>query len=174
MECVHISSDDWVWYVCDVLYTVLYVRMRCFVVAGCAVSRSYINVYHDHLRFRVVYIDGRMYVCCSECNVISNECNEPTSCIVQPIGTHGGEVIYFGCVCFRGELGFLNCDDICMCVVNKQFELLEFVFESVMLPCSMMRFFSLLLLCLCPCSHVVIFGLSVRLLWYPMWMRWLI
>ena len=30
-----------------------------------------------------------------------------------------------------GELGFLNCADICMCVVNKQFELLEFVFESV-------------------------------------------
>ena len=25
------------------------------------------------------------------------------------------------------ELGFLNCDDICMCVVNKQFEILEFV-----------------------------------------------
>ena len=22
-------------------------------------------------------------------------------------------------VCFRDELGFLNCDDICMCVVNK-------------------------------------------------------
>ena len=50
---------------------------------------------------------------------------------MQPIGTHGGEVMYFGCVCFRGELRFLNCDDICMCVVNKQFELLEFVFDSV-------------------------------------------
>ena len=32
---------------------------------------------------------------------------------------------------FRGELGLLNCDDACMCVVNKQFELLEFVSESV-------------------------------------------
>ena len=32
---------------------------------------------------------------------------------------------------FRGELGFLNCDDVCMCVVNKQFEFLEFVSESV-------------------------------------------
>ena len=63
-------------------------------------------------------IDGRRYVCCCECNVVSNECNEPTSCLVQPIGTHGGEVMYFGCVCFRGELGFLNCDDICMYVVN--------------------------------------------------------
>ena len=39
--------------------------------------------------------------------------------------------MYFGCVCFRGELGFLNCDDVCMCIVNKQFELLGFVFDSV-------------------------------------------
>ena len=39
--------------------------------------------------------------------------------------------MYFGCFDFRGEFGFLNCDDICTCVVNKQFELLEFVFESV-------------------------------------------
>ena len=63
--------------------------------------------------------------------MVSNECNEPTSCLVQPIGMHSGEVMYFGCVCFSDELGFLNCDDIFMCVVNKQFELLEFVFESV-------------------------------------------
>ena len=39
--------------------------------------------------------------------------------------------MYFGCFGFRGELGFLNCDDVCMCVMNKQFELLEFVSESV-------------------------------------------
>ena len=36
-----------------------------------------INVYLDHLKFCVVCINGRRYVCCSECNV-SNECNEPT------------------------------------------------------------------------------------------------
>ena len=117
----------------------LYVRVSCFVVRGCAVSRSYINgfkcdmfsvvnVYLDHLKFCVVCIDGRRYVCCSECNFVSNECNEPTSCFVQP---NGGEVMYFGCVCFRGELGFLKCDGICICVVNKQFEILEFVFHSV-------------------------------------------
>ena len=41
---------------------------------------------------------GRRYVSCSECNVVSNECNEPTSCLVQFIDTHGGEVMYFGCV----------------------------------------------------------------------------
>ena len=53
------------------------------------------------------------------------------SSLVQPIGAHYCEVMYLGCLSFRGELGFLNCDDICMCVVNKQFELLEFVFDSV-------------------------------------------
>ena len=88
-------------------------------------------MYLEHLKFCVVCIYGRRYVCCRECNVVSNECNKPTSCLVQPIGTHDGKVMYFGCVCFRGELGFLNCDDICMCVMNKQFELLELVFDSV-------------------------------------------
>ena len=76
-------------------------------------------------------INGRMYVCCGECYVVSDECDELTSCLVQPIVAHCCEVMYIGCIDFRGELGFLNCDDICMCVVNKQFELLEFVFESV-------------------------------------------
>ena len=61
---------------------------------------SVVNVYHDHLKFYVVYFDGRRYVCCSECNVVSNECNEHTSCLVQPIGMHGGDVMYFECVCF--------------------------------------------------------------------------
>ena len=104
--CVHISAEDLVWYVRDVL---LHVRVLCFVVRGCAVSWRYINgcncdmfsvvnVYLDHLKFCVVCINGRMYVCCSECNVVSNECNEPLSCLVQLIGTHGGENIYFGCV----------------------------------------------------------------------------
>ena len=34
------------WYVCDVLYAVLYVRVSCFVVCGCAVSKMYIYVYN--------------------------------------------------------------------------------------------------------------------------------
>ena len=33
-----------------------------------------------------------------------------------------------GVFAFRGELGFLNCDGICMCVVNKQFEILRVCF----------------------------------------------
>ena len=79
------------WYVRDVLYAVLYVRVSCFVVRGCGVSRRYIdvcycdmfsvvNVYIDHLKFYVVCINSRRYVCCSECDVVSNEWNEPTSC----------------------------------------------------------------------------------------------
>ena len=32
------------WYVCDVLYAGLYVRVSCNVVRGCVVSRRYINV----------------------------------------------------------------------------------------------------------------------------------
>ena len=85
------------WYVCDVLYAVLYVRVSCFVVRGCGVSKRYIdvcycdmfsvvNAYLDHLKFCVVCINSRRYVCCSECDVVSNEFNEPTSCLVQPIG----------------------------------------------------------------------------------------
>ena len=33
--------------------------------------------------------------------------------------------------CFWDELSFLDCDDICMCIVNKHFEVLKFVFNSV-------------------------------------------
>ena len=71
------------WYVRDVLYAVLYVRVSCFVVRGCGVSRRYIdvcycdifsvvNVYPDQLKFCVVCIDGRSYVCCGECYVVSD------------------------------------------------------------------------------------------------------
>ena len=104
-----------------------------------------VNVYLDHLKFCVVCINRRRYVCCSECNV-SNECNKPIPCLVQPIRIHGGEVMYFVFVCLRGELGFLNCNDICMCVVNKQFELFEFVLIPFMLTCNMIIFLVLLLL----------------------------
>ena len=153
------------WYVCYVLYAVFYVSVSCFVVRGCAVSRRYINVcncdmfsvvnvYLDHLKFCVVCIDGRGYVYCSECNVVSNECNESTSFFVQPIGTHGGEVMYFVCVCFRGEPGCLNFDDICMCVVNKQFELIQFAFDSVYvdLQCGEI-YLTFLALCMWSCDR---------------------
>ena len=86
--------------------------------------------------------------------------------------------MYFGCVSFRGELGFLNCDDIYMCVVNKQFELLEFVFDSVYVDLQYdeisLTFTAASASLCCVCSYVVVFGLSVRLAWYPVWMRWLL
>ena len=78
----------------------------------------------------VLIVEGMS--CCSECDVVSND---PTSCLVQPIGAHCCEVMYFGCFGFRGELGFLNCDDVYMCVVNKQFDNHNLV-ESVYVFCS--------------------------------------
>ena len=165
------------WYVRDVLYAV-YVPISYFVVRGCGVSRRYIdvcysdmfsvvNVYLDHLKFCVVCINRQRYVCCSECNVVSNECNEPTSCLVLPIGAHCGEVMYFGRFGFRGELGFLNFDDVCMCVVNKQFELREFVSESVYVDLQYDEIsltFTAVSVCLCGVSSpVVVLGLFVRL-----------
>ena len=49
----------------------------CLVLLMC-------SVYLDHLKFCVVYINGRRCVCCGECYIVSNECDEPTSCLVQP------------------------------------------------------------------------------------------
>ena len=152
------------WYVSDVLYAVLYVCVCCFVVCGCAVSRRYIdvcycdifsvvNVYLDYLKFCVVCINGRCYVCCGECYVVSNECDEPTSCLVQPIVAHCCEVMYFGCSDFRGELGFLNCDDICRISSLSSSSLF---LSPFMLICSMVRFLSLLLLGLCACVVFVV------------------
>ena len=103
----------------------------------------------------------------SECDVVSKECNKSTSCLVQPIGAHCCEVMYFGCFGFRGELGYLNCDDVCMCVVNTQFELLEFVSESVYVGLQYVEIYLTFTdghVCLCGVSSPVVFvGLFVRL-----------
>ena len=86
---------------------------------------------------------------------------------MKPIGVHCCEVMYFGCFCFRGELGFLNCDDVCICVVNKQFELLEFVSESVYVDLQYDEIsltFTAGPICLFGVSSpVVVLGLFVRL-----------
>ena len=83
--------------------------MQCqlFVVRGCAVSRRYIhvcncdmfsvvNLYHDHLKLCDMYINGRRDVCCSECNVVSDQCDKPTPCLVQPVSAHGVNLCTFG------------------------------------------------------------------------------
>ena len=63
-------------------------------------------------------------------------------------------------------------------VVNKQLELLEFVFDSVYVDLQYdeiyLTFTAVSVSLWRICSHVVVFGLSVRLSWYPMWMRWLL
>ena len=71
----------------------------------------------------------------------------------------------------RGALGFLNCDDICMCVVDKQFELLEFVFESIYVDLQYDEIsvtFTAGSVCVCGVYSIVVVCLSVRLSWYPM------
>ena len=59
----------------------------------------------------------------------------------------------------------LNCDDICMYVVNKQFELLEFVYNSVHvgLQYDFSHFYCWVSVLCGVCSPVVVLGLSVRL-----------
>ena len=95
-------------------------------------------------------------------NVISNERADPTSCLVQPIGAHGSEVMYFGIFFFRSELCFLNCDDICMWDVNKQFELFEVFFLFVYVDLKyeeISLIFTARCVSLCGvCSQVVVMG----------------
>ena len=62
------------------------------------------------------------------------------------------------------------------CVVwSQQFELLEFVFASVYVDLQYddisLIFTAGSVSSCCVCSDMVVFGLSMRLSWYPMWMR---
>ena len=65
-----------------------------------------------------------------------------------------------------------------MCVVNKQFELLEFIFDSVYVDMQYgeisLTFTAVSVSLCCVCSYVIVFGLSVRLSWYPIWVRWIL
>ena len=69
--------------------------------------------------------------------------------LAEAVGAYGSEVIHCWSVCFRGELGFMKFDDIYMCVVNKQFELIKFVFDSVYVDLQYDYIFLILLLILC-------------------------
>ena len=73
-------------YLCDILYTVVCVRVNCVIVRGCAVSRRYIhvcnsdvfsavNMYLDHLKFCIVCIRAHLFVnfalyCVVMCRVV--------------------------------------------------------------------------------------------------------
>ena len=112
------------WNVCDVLYAVLYVCVNCFVVCGCAVSRRYISVcnsdvfsvvsmYLDHLKLCVLMVESM--------SVVVNVMLSPTSVMSTPpdlcdlsVRTEV-KLCTFGFFTLVDELGFLNCDDICMC-----------------------------------------------------------
>ena len=131
------------WYVSDVLYAVLYVRVSYFVVRGCGVSRrcidvcycdmfSVVNVYLDHIEVLcccVLIVEGMSVVVNVMLSLMSVMSPPPALCNLS-VRTDV-KLCIFGVLALWGELGFLNCDDVCMCVVNKQFELLEFVSESV-------------------------------------------
>ena len=62
--------------------------------------------------------------------------------------------------------------------MNKQLEFLEFVFDSVYVDLQYdeiyLTFTAGYVSLGCVCSPVVVFGLSVRLSWNPMCMRWLL
>ena len=121
------------WYVCDMLYAVLFVNVNWSVVRGCDVSRRYIhvcnsdvfsvvNMYLDHSKLCVLMVDGKSVVM----NVTLY-----LMIVMSPPPTYRCWSYVLCVFYFRGELGFLDCNDICMCVVNKHFELLEIVFNSV-------------------------------------------
>ena len=101
-------------------------RRRYIDVCYCDMF-SIVNVYLDHLKFCVVCINGRRHICCGECYVVSDE---PTPALCK-LSLHTVVKLCTLGVLTWGELGYLNCDDICMCVVNKQFERLKFVLGSI-------------------------------------------
>ena len=65
-----------------------------------------------------IFVKGCMQCCMSVSAVLYAR----VSCLVQPSGS----------VCFRGELGFLNCYDMCMCAVHMGAHV---VFDDVYVKC---------------------------------------
>ena len=59
---------------------------------------------------RTVCINGQRYVCCIECNVVSNECNESTPVLCNLSARTVVKLCNLGVFCSRIELGFLNCE----------------------------------------------------------------
>ena len=66
------------------------------------------------------------------------------------------EVMYFVCFDFRGELGFLNCDDICTCVLNKQFSFSSLFLIPFMLDLQYDEIFLTFTAGLCACVVFVV------------------
>ena len=56
---------------------------------------------------------------------VDRQQQQPNRCICNIWVSTVVKLCTLGIFFFRGELGFLNCDNICICVVNKQVELLD-------------------------------------------------
>ena len=96
----------------------------------CAVSRRYINVcncdmfsvvnvYLDHLKLCVLMVEGMSVVVNVMLSLVS--VMSPPTALCNLMVRTVVKLCTLGVFAFMGELGFLYCDDICMCVVNKQF-----------------------------------------------------
>ena len=85
---------------------------------------SVVNVYLDHYKFVlcVLMVEG--------VSVVVNLMSPPLPGATYRYALTVVKLFTLSLFALWGKLGFLNCDDIGMCVVNKQFELLEFVFDS--------------------------------------------
>ena len=137
------------WYVRDVLYA----RVSCFVVRGCAVLKRYLNVcncdmfsvvyvYLDHLKFCVLCIDRMSVVVNVMLSLMSVMSPRPALC--------NPSVRTVLKLCTLGVLA------------------LGVSLVPFMLTCSMMSFLSLLLLGLCPCVVSVVMWSSLVVGFYPL------
>ena len=92
-----------------------------------------VNVYLDHLKFCVVCINSRRYVCCSEGDVVSNECNEPTSCLVFELLEFVSESVYVDLQ--YDEISLTStAGPVCLCGVSSPVVVLGPVCEVVVAP----------------------------------------
>ena len=94
----------------------------------------------------------------------------PPPALVLPIVAHCCEGMHFGCVCFTNKFGFLNYDDICIYIVDNQFEPLEFVFDSVYVD---LQYDEISLTSTagsvslgCVCSNVIVFGPTLTAIFF--------
>ena len=82
------------------------------------------------------------------------------------------KLMYFGCVCFRGELGYwivmiYACVSWISSLSSSSWFLIPLCRPAIWCDLSRITAVSL-----CGVwSHVVVLGMSARLYWYPMWMR---
>ena len=108
------------WYVCDVLYAVLYVRVSCFVMCGCVVSRRYINACNCNI-FSVgnVYLD-KLKLCelMVECmSVVDNVMLFLMSIVIPPPALRGSALGFTNPVRTGGVLNVclcLGCGGVCV------------------------------------------------------------